>query len=147
VILRQPPAFYIEGTSSGFARPDDAVYDAISDLMSNGAPRASTVRLCVTRRSPLRAGFSGLPAASIPLVSFYAVPVPATHHRTRHAIHAEIERVKKETSPRRMKMIKTAPRQPDPRIGRQRALPIICPLSGRFGDWRELFRNVDRIDK
>src|SRR6201984_146837 len=116
VILRgaaQP--FYIEGYHRpDYRNPDDAVYDAISDLMSDG--RTSRLYRALVRDKKIAAfaaGFSGLPGNKYPhLFSFYAVPVPGhTTQELGDAIHAEIDRIKKEDiSDDENKMIKTRAR-------------------------------------
>src|SRR6266403_1145229 len=155
VTLRQAAQpFYIEGYHRpDYRNPDDAVYDAISDLMSNG--RTSRLYRALVRDKKIAAfaaGFSGLPGSKYPhLFSFYAVPVPGhTPQELGDAIHAEIDRVKKEDiSDEELKMIKTRAKANMIRgladnegLAHQFAL-----FQARFGDWRELFRNVDRIDK
>src|SRR5436190_20531084 len=94
VVLReQSQPIYIEG----YHRPDyhshdDAVYDAITDLMSNG--RTSRLYRALVRDKQIAsdsAGFSGLPGTKYPhLFAFYAVPIPG--HKPEEmadAIHAE----------------------------------------------------------
>jgi predicted Zn-dependent peptidase len=79
------------------------------------------------------------------------VPVPGhTPQELGDAIHAEIDRVKKEDiSDDELKMIKTRAKANLIRgladnggLAQQLAI-----FQARFGDWRELFRNVERIDK
>ena len=155
VILRQTAQpFYIEGYHRpDYHSPDDAVYDAISDLMSNG--RTSRLYRALVRDKKIAAfaaGFSGLPGNKYPhLFSFYAVPVPG--HSPRElgdAIHAEIDRIKKEDiSDDELKMIKTRAKADLIRgladnSGLAQQLAI---YQSRYGDWRELFKSVDRIDQ
>ncbi|HMK21271.1 MAG TPA: pitrilysin family protein [Terriglobales bacterium] len=155
VILRgaaQP--FYIEGYHRpDYRSPDDAVYDAISDLMSNG--RTSRLYRALVRDKKIAAfaaGFSGLPGNKYPhLFSFYAIPVPGhTTQELADAIHIEIDRIKKEDiTDEELKMIKTRAKADLIRgladnAGLAQALAI---YQSRYGDWRELFRSVDRIDK
>ncbi len=155
VILRQSAQpFYIEGYHRpDYRSPDDAVYDAISDLMSNG--RTSRLYRALVRDKKIAAfaaGFSGLPGNKYPhLFSFYAVPVPGhTTQELGDAIHAEIDRIKKEDiSDDELKMIKTRAKADLIRgladnAGLAQQLAI---YQSRYGDWRELFRSVDRIDK
>jgi predicted Zn-dependent peptidase len=155
VILRQSAQpFYIEGYHRpDYRSPDDAVYDAISDLMSDG--RTSRLYRALVRDKKIAAfaaGFSGLPGNKYPhLFSFYAVPVPGhTPQELGDAIHAEIDRIKKEDiSDEELKMIKTRAKADLIRgladnSGLAQQLAI---YQSRYGDWRELFRSVDRIDK
>ena len=74
--------FYLEGYHRpDYRSPDDAVYDAISDLMSNG--RTSRLYRSLVRDkkiSAFAAGFTGFPGNKYPhLFAFYAVPVPGPH--------------------------------------------------------------------
>lgn len=155
VILRDPSQpFYIEG----YHRPDyrdadDAVYDAISDLMSNG--RTSRLFRSLVRdkkTAAFAAGFSGFPGTKYShLFAFYAVPTPGkTPQDVQQGIRAEIERLKtQDVTDDELKMVKTRAR-----ASLLRSLDSNSGLSAglatyqvRYGDWRELFRQLDRIDK
>ena len=155
VILRQSAQpFYIEGYHRpDYRSPDDAVYDAISDLMSNG--RTSRLYRALVRDKKIAAfaaGFSGLPGNKYPhLFSFYAVPVPGhTPQELADAIHAEIDRLKKEDiTDDELQMIKTRAKADLLRgladnSGLAQELAI---YQARYDDWKELFKSVDRIDK
>ena len=88
------------------------------------APRASIARWCETRRSPRSAeGFTGYPGVKYPhLFAFSRRSASRPHaHEMADAIHAEIEKLKKEDiSDDELKMIKTRSQgQPDSRPGRQ----------------------------
>jgi predicted Zn-dependent peptidase len=142
----------------GYHRPDykskdDAVYDAIADLMSEG--RTSRLYRALVRDKKIAsysAGFSGLPGNKYPhLFAFYAFLLPGrTTQEAADAIHAEIDRLKNEDiSDDELKMIKTRAkanliRGLDSNDGLAAQLAI---YQSRFGDWRELFRSVDRIDQ
>jgi len=155
VVLRQAAQpFYIEGYHRpDYRNPDDAVYDAISDLMSNG--RTSRLYRALVRDKKIAAfaaGFSGLPGNKYPhLFSFYAVPVPGhTPQELGDAIHAEIDRIKKEDiTDDELKMIKTRAKADLIRgLGDNQGLAQqLAIYQSRYGDWRELFKSVDRIDK
>jgi predicted Zn-dependent peptidase len=142
----------------GYHRPDyrtkdDAVYDAITDLMSEG--RTSRLYRSLVRDKKIAsfsAGFSGLPGTKYPhLFAFYAFPLPGhTTQEVADAIHAEIERLKKEDiSDDELKMIKTRTKANLIRsLGDNEGLATqLATYQTRYGDWRELFRSVDRIDK
>jgi len=155
VVLRETTQpLYLEGYHRpDFRDPDDAVYDAISDLMSNG--RTSRLYRALVRDKKIAAdaeGFSGWPGSKYPhLFAFYSVPTPGHKpDELRNAIHAEIERVKKEDiTDDELRMIKTRAkanliRSLGSNTGLAQDLAIV---QARYGDWRELFRQVDRIDK
>jgi len=136
-----------------YKSPDDAVYDGISDLMSEG--RTSRLYRALVRDQKIAsasAGFTGLPGNKYPhLFAFYAFPLPG-HKPDDMAgpIHAEIERLKKEDiSDDELKMIKTRAKANLLRsLGSNDGLAFQLGINqARYGDWRELFRQVDRIDK
>ena len=146
--------FYLEGYHRpDYRDPDDAVYDAITDLMSNG--RTSRLYRSLVRDKKIAsfaAGFSGLPGTKYPhLFAFYAVPLPG--HKPAEmgdAIHAEIDRLKKEDiTDEELAMIKTRSKADLLRgLGDNEGLAQqVAIYQARHGDWRELFRSVDRIDK
>jgi predicted Zn-dependent peptidase len=150
--MAQP--LYLEGYHRpDYKSKDDAVYDAIADLMSEG--RTSRLYRALVRDKKIAAfsaGFSGLPGNKYPhLFAFYAFILPG--HRTEEAadaIHAEIERLKNEDiSDDELNMIKTRAkanliRGLDSNEGLAGQLAL---FQTRYGDWRELFRSVDRIDQ
>ena len=150
--LSQP--IYLEGYHRpSYRDSDDAVYDAITDLMSSG--RTSRLYRSLVRDKKIAsfsAGFSGLPGVKYPhLFAFFGVPLPG--HKPQEiadAIHAEIERLKsEEVSDEELKMVKTR--------AKANLLRGLADNSGlaqqlaveqaRYGDWRELFGEVDRIEK
>jgi predicted Zn-dependent peptidase len=153
-LREQAQPLYVEG----YHRPDyrdkdDAVYDAITDLMSEG--RTSRLYRALVRDKKIAsfsAGFTGLPGTKYPhLFAFYAFPLPG--HSTKEvatAIHAEIDRLKKEDiSDDELRMIKTRSKANLIRsLGENEGLATqLATYQTRYGDWRELFRSVDRIDK
>jgi predicted Zn-dependent peptidase len=146
--------FYIEGYHRpAFDHPDDAVYDVISDLMSAG--RTSRLYRALVRDRKIAAaaaGFSGYPGVKYPsLFAFLGVPLPGhTPEEIRDAIRAEIERLKaEEVSDAELAMVKTRTRANlIRRLDSNQGLAIqLGTAVTRYGDWRELFREVDRIQK
>ena len=145
---------YIEGYHRpSYRDKDDAVYDAIADLMSEG--RTSRLYRSLVRDKKIAAeaaGFTGFPGNKYPhLFAFYAFPMPGhKNDEIAAAIHSEIERIKKEDiSDDELKMIKTRSK-----ANLIRGLNSNGGLASQLGffqsryeDWRELFRTVDRIDK
>ncbi len=142
----------------GYHRPDyrskdDAVFDAISDLMSEG--RTSRLYRALVRDKKIAsysAGFSGLPDTKYPhLFAFYAVPLPGhSPQEMADAIHAEIDRLKKEDiSDDELKMIKTRSKANLIRglADNEGLATQLAFYQTRYGDWRELFKSVDRIDQ
>jgi predicted Zn-dependent peptidase len=142
----------------GYHRPDyrdkdDNVYDAIADLMSNG--RTSRLYRALVRDKKIAAysaGFSGLPGSKYPhLFAFYAFPLPGhKNEEVAQAIHVEIDRLKNEDiSDEELKMIRTRAkanllRGLDDNEGLASELAL---FQARYGDWRELFHQVENLDK
>ncbi len=153
VLQEATQPIYIEG----YHRPDyrdkdDAVYDAITDLMSSG--RTSRLYRSLVRDKKIAsdsAGFTGLPGNKYAhLFAFYAVPLPGhTTEEVAKAIHEEIEKLRtQEVTDEELKMIKTRAK-----ANLIRGLADNAGLASqlaiyqtRYGDWKELFRSVDRID-
>jgi predicted Zn-dependent peptidase len=155
VILREAsqPVF-IEGYHKPGARDkDNAVYEALQDLMSNG--RTSRLYRSLVRDKKIAAnsgGFNGFPGDKYPnMFVFFAISTPGhTPDETRDAIHAEIERVKKEDiSDEELRMIRTrAKADLLRRLGDNQGLAFqMGTAQALYGDWRELFREVDKIEK
>jgi predicted Zn-dependent peptidase len=146
--------FYLEGYHRpAYSDPDDAVYDVISDLVSQG--RTSRLYRSLVRDKKIAAaaaGFSGLPGTKYPgLFSFFAVPLPGhTAEEMGQAIREQIERLKNEdVSDEELQMVKTRAKADLIRglADNQGLAGQLAESQLRYGDWRELFRNVDRIDK
>jgi predicted Zn-dependent peptidase len=145
---------YLEGYHRpDYRSPDDAVYDAIADLMSDG--RTSRLYRALVRDKRIAsysAGFTGLPGDKYPhLFAFYAFPLPGhTPEEMGVAIHEEIEKLRtQDISDDELRMIKTRAkatllRSLDDNSGLAFELGM---YQARYDDWRQLFRQVDRIDK
>jgi predicted Zn-dependent peptidase len=154
VLKEKSQPLYLEGYHRpDYKTKDDAVYDAITDLMSEG--RTSRLYRALVRDKKIAAfsaGFSGLPGNKYPhLFAFYAFPLPGhTPQEVGDAIHVEIERLKKEDiSDDELKMIKTRTKASLIRgLAENSGLAQqLAFYQTRYGDWRELFTSVDRIDK
>lgn len=155
VLLHDPSQpFYFEGYHRpNYLDPDDLVYDAISDVLSNG--RTSRLFRSMVRDQKIAAfagGYSGLPGSKYAhLFAFYAVPLPGhTPEEMRKAIHAEIDRLKtQDVTDDELKMVKTRAKASLIRSldSNQGLAGMLADAQTRYGDWRELFRQVDRIEK
>jgi predicted Zn-dependent peptidase len=153
-IREQTQPFYIEGYHRpDYRDPDDAVYDAISDIMSNG--RVSRLYRSLVRDQRIAAaaeGFSPFPGEKYPgLFAFYAVPLPGhTPVEMRDAIHKEIDKLKAaDVSDEELAMYKTRTRADLLRglADNQGLANTLAEYQTRYGDWRELFRQLDKVDK
>lgn len=154
VIREQTQPFYIEGYHRpSYRNPDAAVFDAIQDIMSDG--RVSRLYRSLVRDQQIAAdteGFSPFPGDKYPsLFAFYAVPVPGkTPDQMREAIHKEIDKLKTtDVTDAELAMYKTRARADLLRglANNQGLANALAEYQTRYGDWRELFRQLDRVDK
>lgn len=155
VILRdasQP--VYIEGYHKpGYTSPDDPVYDVISDLLTSG--RTSRLYRSLVRDKKIAAqagGFGGFPGTKYPneFIVFAFTAPGHTPDEVRDALRAEIEKLKtEEVSDEELAMVKTRAKAGLIRsLGDNEGLAEGLGFAqARWGDWRELFRGVDQIDK
>jgi predicted Zn-dependent peptidase len=145
---------YLEGYHKpDYRDPDDAVYDAIQDIFSNG--RTSRLYRSLVRDQQIAAeaeGFSGFPGDKYPgLFAFFAAPNPGhSNEEMRNAIHKEIEKLKStDVTDAELAMFKTRARADLLRgLGDNEGLAQqLAEYQLRYGDWRELFRQLDKVDK
>src|SRR5947209_9606943 len=155
VIIPEPSQpIYLEGYHRGDYRDkDDAVYDAISDLLSEG--RTSRLYRSLVRDKKIAAtavGFTDFPGVKYPsLFGFYAVPVPGhTPAELQTAFKEEVERIKtQDVNDAELEMVKTRAKANLIRgLGENSGLAAqLAIYQARYGDWRELFYNIDRLQK
>jgi predicted Zn-dependent peptidase len=154
VLHEHSQPIYIEGYHRpDYRSPDDAVFDAISDLMSEG--RTSRLYRALVRDKKIASGaegFTGYPGVKYPhLFAFIAAPLPGhTPQEMADAIHVEIDRLKKDDiTDDELKMIKTRAKANLIRglADNEGLATELATYQTRYGDWRELFHSVDRIDK
>jgi len=136
-----------------YKSPDDAVYDAISDIVSNG--RVSRLYRSLVRDQQIAAvaaGQSSFPGDKYPsLYLFFAAPLPGhTSAEMATAVRKEIEKLKTtDVTDGELAMYKTRTRADLLRglADNQGLSNALAQYQARFGDWRELFRQLDRVDK
>ena len=153
VIKEATQPFYLEGYHRGDYRdPDDAVFDAITDIVSNGRTARLYRSMVVDQKiAAVAQGFSGFPGDKYPgLFAFYAVPLPGhTDEEMETAIHKELERLKTEdVSDAELERFKTRTKADKLRGLADNAglAEQLADYQTKFGDWRELFREVAKID-
>jgi len=154
VIREQTQPFYIEGYHRpSYRDPDDAVFDAITDIMSDG--RVSRLYRSLVEQQQIAAeaqGFSPYPGDKYPsLFAFYAVPLPGhTPAEMREAIHKEIDKLKStDVTDAELQMYKTRTRADLLRglANNQGLANSLAEYQTRYGDWRQLFLQLDEVDK
>jgi predicted Zn-dependent peptidase len=145
---------YFEGYHRpDYRDPDDAVYDAISDILSNG--RVSRLYRSLVRDQQIAAeaaGFSPYPGDKYPgLFLFEAVPLPGhTPQEMRDAIHKELEKLRTtDVTDGELAMYKTRTRADLLRglADNQGLANDLAEYQTRYGDWRELFLQLGKVDK
>jgi len=154
VIIREATQpFYIEGYHRpDYRDPDDSTYDAIADIFSNG--RTARLYRSLVRDQKIAAeaqGFTGFPGDKFPgLFAVYAVPLPGhTPEQMRDAIHKELDRWKdSDVTDAELERFKTRAKADLLRgLGNNEGLAHqLAEYQTRYGDWRELFRQLDRIN-
>jgi predicted Zn-dependent peptidase len=155
VVIKEPTQpFYLEGYHRpDYRDPDDSVYDAITDIFSNG--RTARLYKSLVRDQQIAAdaeGFSGFPGEKYPgLFAFYGVPVPGhTPEEMRVAIHKEIDKLKSaDVTDEELQTFKTRARADLLRglADNEGLAHQLAEYQTRYGDWRQLFRELDEIDK
>jgi predicted Zn-dependent peptidase len=145
---------YLEGYHRpDYLDPDDAVYDAIQDIFSNGRTSRLYRGLVRDQRIAVDAeGFTGFPGDKYPgLFGFFAVPAPGhTNAELRAAIHKEIDRLRTtDVSDAELAMFKTRARasllrglDEDQGLAEQ-----LATYQLRYGNWDELFLQLNQVDK
>ena len=145
--------FYIEGYHRpDYRDPDDSVYDAITDIFSNG--RTARLYRALVRDQGIAAeaeGFSGFPGDKYPgLFAVYAVPLPGhTPVQMRDAIHKQLDLLKtSDITDEELARFKTRARADLLRglADNEGLAHQLAEYQTRFGDWRQLFRDLDKID-
>jgi len=154
VLPERAQPYYLEGYHRpDYRDPDDNVYDVLSDILSRGRTSRLYRSLVRDQKIALTAeGFSGFPGVKYPqLFSFFAVSAPGhTTQELAHAIHKEIDRLKNEdVSDEELKSVKTRAKADLIRaLGENSGLAQnLAIYQARYGDWRELFLQIEKIDK
>jgi predicted Zn-dependent peptidase len=154
VIVEDPaqPFVLIGYHKPGINHPDNAVFDALSDIVGTGRTSRLYKSLVKEKQIAMYAsGFQGMPGDKYPgLFLFYAVPARGhTNDECEAALYTEIERLKAElVSEQELAKAKTRAR-----AGLIRQLDSNSGLAGQLtyyevltGDWRNLFGQLDQID-
>jgi len=149
--LSQP--FYLEGYQRpNYRDKDDAVYSVISGVMSDGRTSRLYRSLVRDQRIAIAAeGFSGFPGEKYRnLYAFYAVPAQGhSPEEVGNSIHTELDKLKTEgVTPEELQMVKTRAKAALLRglNNNQGLATSLARYQLRFGDWREMFREIDKLD-
>lgn len=132
--------------------PDDPIYDVISDVLSTG--RTSRLYRDLVRDKKIAATvgvFDGFPGSKYAtLIVLRGIPSPGhSNAEVQSAIREQLERLKTEPiTDDELKMVKTRAkadliRSLDSNQGLARQLAV---TQARKGDWRDMFRYIDRLE-
>ncbi|HEY9421953.1 MAG TPA: pitrilysin family protein, partial [Thermoanaerobaculia bacterium] len=155
VVLEDPSQpLYLEAYHKpAQTHPDQPVYDAIDDILSAG--RTSRLYRSLVRDKKLAVeveSFSGFPGPKYPNL-WAALVVPAvgvSNEAARAALREEIERLKREdVTDEELARFKARAKAGLLRgLSSNEGLALqLTEYHRLFGDWRELFRYIDRLDK
>jgi predicted Zn-dependent peptidase len=155
VVLEDPAQpFYLEGYHKpAQTHPDQPVYDAIDDVLSTG--RTSRLYRALVRDKKLAVdvqSFSGFPGEKYPnLWAVLAVPAfGVTDQQVQAALREELERLKSEdvTDAELAKFKARSQANLLRSLSSNRGLANqLAEYQRLYGDWRELFRYIDRLDR
>jgi predicted Zn-dependent peptidase len=155
VVIREAtqPTYWEGYHRPDYRDPDDSVYDAISDILSHGRTGRLYRSLVRDQRIAQSANASSdEPEYKYPsLFLITATPLPGhTNDELRDAIHKEIDKLKTtDVTDEELAQFKTRNRA-DTLLGLDDNGGLAHQLAEyqtRFGDWRQLFRELDQADK
>ena len=153
VVHDKSQPLYVEGYHRpDFRDPDDAVYDVLADLLSKGRTSRLYRSLVRDKRIALAAQGGSFPGNKYPsLFFFFAAPTQGhTAEEMAGPIHEEIERLKtQDVSDEELQSIKARAKADLIRgLGNDQGLAVqLGEYQALYGDWRELFRQIDNLDK
>jgi len=133
--------------------PESEVYDAIDDVLSNGPTSRLYRALVRDQKTAIQVqSFSGFPGQKYPnLEVIFAFPaVGSSNEKVQAGIRAQLERLKSEdVTDEELARFKTRARADLVRgLRSNRGLAgQLAEAQRLYGDWRELFRSLDRIEK
>jgi predicted Zn-dependent peptidase len=156
-VIRMPdpaqPA-YFEGYHKGsVSDPDEPVYEAIGQILSTGRTSRLYRNLVRDKQIAVNANAgSGFPGDKYPNL-FTVSAIPSRGHspeEVQTAIHEQLERIKNEdVTDEELAMVKTRTKARLIRgLGANQGLAVnLAEYQSMRGDWRELFRAVEKFDK
>jgi predicted Zn-dependent peptidase len=153
ILHEQSQPVYIEGYHRpDYRDPDDAVYDVLSDLLSKGRTSRLYRSLVRDKQIAISAEGGSFPGNKYPsLFYFFALPIEGRSAQDMAGpIHEEIEKLKtQDVSDEELQSIKTRAKA-DLLRGLNDNEGLAYQLGwtqARYGDWREMFRQIERIEK
>jgi predicted Zn-dependent peptidase len=153
VVAQSQPVLLIGYHKPSALHEDDAVFDAVQDVLSGG--RTSRIYRSLVQEKKISAGaggFPGFPGNKYPnLFLFFSFPAPGHgNDENQEAMLAEIEKLKTElVTEEELSRVKARARAQlvdglDSNSGLAAQLAVYQVLTG---DWRNLFRSLEKIDR
>jgi predicted Zn-dependent peptidase len=153
VLHEESQPIYIEGYHRpNFRDPDDAVYDVLADLVSKGRVSRLYRSLVRDKQIAIAAEGGSYPGGKYPNL-FYFFAIPSEGHSAQEMaapIHEEIERLKtQDVTDDELQSVKTRAKADLIRgLNDNEGIAFQLGLiQARYGDWRELFRDIGRIER
>lgn len=153
IVEQTQPVIIIAYHKPEASHPDDAVFDAITDILASGRTSRLYKKLIRDEKISISAGaFPGYPGNKYPnLFVFYSFPAQGhTNAENEKMILDEIEKLKTElVSEDELKKVKTLAKAGLIRSLRSNSglAEQLCTYEFLMGDWRELFKSLERIEK
>lgn len=144
---------YVEGYHRpDYHDPDDAVYDVLADLLSKGRTSRLYRSLVRDKRIAIAAQGGSFPGNKYPSLFFFFAAPSQGHTAADMAgpIHEEIEMLKtQDVTDDELQSIKTRAKADLIRgLGNDQGLAFqLGEYQALYGDWRQLFREIDEIEK
>ena len=152
ILHEKSQPLYLEGYHRpNFRDPDDAVYDVLSDLLSKGRTSRLYRSLVRDKQIAVEAEGGSFPGNKYPSL-FYFFAAPSEGHTAQELlkpIHAEIDKLKtQDVSDEELQSVKTRAKADLIRgLADNQGLAVqLGNAQARYGDWRELFRQIDRLE-
>ncbi|MFQ6041701.1 MAG: M16 family metallopeptidase [Candidatus Poribacteria bacterium] len=153
IVEQTQPVIIIAYHKPEVSHPDDAVFDAITDILAAGRTSRLYKKLIRDEKVSISAGaFPGYPGNKYPnLFVFYSFPARGhTNAENEKMILSEIENLKTE-------LVTEAELNKVKRLAKARLIRSLrsnsglaeqlCTYEFLMGDWRELFKSLERIEK
>ena len=153
IVEQTQPVIIIAYHKPEASHPDDSVFDAITDILASGRTSRLYKKLVRDEKISISAGaFPGFPGNKYPnLFIFYSFPAQGhTNVENEEMILAGIERLKTAlVSEAELKKVKRRAKAGLIRsLGSNSGMAEqLCTYEFLLGDWRELFKSLDRIEK
>ena len=153
IVEQTQPVIVLAYHKPEIRNPDNAVFNAITDILASGRTSRLYKKLVRDEKISISAGaFPGFPGQKYPnLFVFYSFPAQGhTNVENEEIVLTEIEALKTDlVSEVELKKVKRRAKAELIHSLRSSSglASMLCSSEFLLGDWRELFKSLDRIDK